>query len=85
MKHKIEVFSAGCPACTEAIELVKTIAGTSDEVHVRNMHEMRLPRVRRHMASGVFRRWSSMASSPDAALAGARMRKPSVRHFARSM
>ena len=39
MKHKIEVFSAGCPACTEAIELVKTIAGISDEVHVRNMHE----------------------------------------------
>lgn len=39
MKRKIEVFSAGCPACTDAIKLVKTISGTSDEVHVRNMHE----------------------------------------------
>lgn len=37
--HKIEIFSAGCPTCHEAIELVKNIAGITDEVHVLNMHE----------------------------------------------
>jgi glutaredoxin 3 len=36
-KRKIEVFSAGCPVCIEAIEAVKREACSSCEVIVRNM------------------------------------------------
>lgn len=36
-KRKIEVFSAGCPACEEAIELVNRIACPSCEVEVLDM------------------------------------------------
>jgi glutaredoxin len=36
-KRKIEVFSAGCATCKEAIELVKLIAGSSHEVVVHDM------------------------------------------------
>jgi glutaredoxin len=39
MKRKIEIFSAGCPACTEAIETVKRIACPSCETEVLDMHE----------------------------------------------
>jgi hypothetical protein len=35
---KIEVFSAGCHVCTEAVELVKRVAGTSHNVEVLDMH-----------------------------------------------
>jgi glutaredoxin 3 len=38
-KRKIEIFSAGCPACQEAIQIVKEIAGSSNEVEVLDMHE----------------------------------------------
>lgn len=38
-KRQIEVFSAGCPACEEAIETVKRIACSSCEVHVLDMHD----------------------------------------------
>jgi glutaredoxin len=38
-KRKIEVFSAGCPACAEAVETVNRIAGESCEVEVLDMHE----------------------------------------------
>jgi glutaredoxin 3 len=36
-KRKIEVFSAGCPACEETIALVNRIAGPSCEVGVLDM------------------------------------------------
>ncbi len=36
-KRTIEVFSAGCPACKEAIDLVNRIACPSCEVTVLNM------------------------------------------------
>jgi len=36
-KRKIEVFSAGCSACQETIELVKRIACPSCEVSVLDM------------------------------------------------
>jgi glutaredoxin len=35
--RKIEIFSAGCPACTSAIELVNRIACESCEVSVLDM------------------------------------------------
>ncbi len=38
MKHKIEVFSAGCPTCKEAIETVKKIAGPDASVEIHDMH-----------------------------------------------
>jgi glutaredoxin len=38
-KRRIEVFSAGCSACHEAVELVKRIAGSSHEVEVVDMHK----------------------------------------------
>ncbi len=38
-KRKIEVFSAGCPACEETIELVNRAACPSCEVSVLDMNE----------------------------------------------
>ncbi len=38
-KRKIEVFSAGCPACEETIELVNRVACPSCEVSVLDMND----------------------------------------------
>ncbi len=38
-KREIEVFSAGCPACEETIELVKSVACPSCEVTVLDMND----------------------------------------------
>ena len=38
-KRKIEIFSAGCPACDEAIKTVKRIACPSCETEVLDMNE----------------------------------------------
>jgi glutaredoxin 3 len=38
-RKKIEVFSAGCLACKETIELVKRIAGSTHEVVIHDMHQ----------------------------------------------
>jgi glutaredoxin 3 len=38
-KRQIEVFSAGCPACQETIELVQRIACPSCEIQVHDMHK----------------------------------------------
>lgn len=38
-KRKIEVFSAGCPACDEAVALVNKIACPSCEVEVLDMNQ----------------------------------------------
>jgi glutaredoxin len=38
-KRKIEVFSAGCPACEETIQLVKRVSCPSCEVSVLDMHD----------------------------------------------
>ena len=37
-KRKIEIFSAGCPACEEAVRTVNEIACPSCEVEVLDMH-----------------------------------------------
>lgn len=37
--RKIEVFSAGCPACTETVELVKRVSCPSCEVSVLDMND----------------------------------------------
>jgi glutaredoxin 3 len=38
-KRKIEIFSAGCPACDEAIQSVKQIACSSCETEVLDMNQ----------------------------------------------
>lgn len=38
-KRTIEVFSAGCPACQETIDLVNQIACPSCEISVLDMHD----------------------------------------------
>lgn len=38
-KRKIEIFSAGCPACEETVQLINRIACPSCEVTVLDMHE----------------------------------------------
>jgi hypothetical protein len=37
MTHTIEIFSAGCPACRAAGDLVRRVAGPNDQVLVREM------------------------------------------------
>ena len=38
-RRKIEVFTAGCPCCTEAVELVKFLAGTEHDIEICDMHD----------------------------------------------
>ena len=38
-KRKIEVFSAGCPACEDTVALVRDLACPSCEVSVLDMHD----------------------------------------------
>lgn len=39
-KRKVEVFSAGCPACTDVEALVKSLACPSCEVDVLDMRDI---------------------------------------------
>jgi glutaredoxin 3 len=41
-KRKVEVFSAGCALCEEAIDVVSREVGSSSEVIVRNMMDARV-------------------------------------------
>ena len=41
-RRKVEVFSAGCPACKETIELVNRVACPSCEVIVLDMQDTRI-------------------------------------------
>ena len=41
-KRKIEIFSAGCPACDEGIQTVKRIACSSCETEVLDMNQPRV-------------------------------------------
>jgi glutaredoxin len=38
-KRKVEVFTAGCPVCKDAVEMVKRIACKDCEVNVMNMKD----------------------------------------------
>ena len=38
-RRKIEVFVAGCPCCTEAVELIEFLAGTEHNIEIRDMHD----------------------------------------------
>jgi glutaredoxin len=39
VNRKVEIFSAGCPACEQTIALVKRIACPSCDVEVLDMHD----------------------------------------------
>ena len=39
MKHRIEIFSAGCATCQSTIDMVKKLAGTEHDVQVHDMHQ----------------------------------------------
>ena len=41
-KRRIEIFSAGCPACVEAIDTVKRITCSSCETEVLDMNDPRV-------------------------------------------
>jgi glutaredoxin len=38
-RRKIEVFTAGCPACDETVQMVREVACPSCEVVVLDMHD----------------------------------------------
>ena len=38
-RRKIEVFTAGCPVCTEAVELVRFLAGAAHDIEIRDTHD----------------------------------------------
>ncbi len=38
-RRKVEIFSAGCPACDETVEMVRRIACRSCEVEVLDMND----------------------------------------------
>ena len=42
MKHKIEVFSAGCKTCKDTIEAVRKLAGSEHELVVHDMHQQEI-------------------------------------------
>lgn len=44
VKRSVEVFSAGCPACADTIELVKSLACPSCEVTVLDMKDPAIAR-----------------------------------------
>ena len=38
-RRKIVVFTAGCPCCIEAMELIEFLAGNEHDVEIRDMHD----------------------------------------------
>lgn len=53
-KRQIEIFSAGCPACDEAVQTVKRIACPSCETKVLDMNEPQVAaRAKQHGISRV--------------------------------
>jgi len=51
-KRTIEIFSAGCPACQEAIELVTRIVCASCEVVVRDMTDINVVKDAKRLGIG---------------------------------
>lgn len=41
-KRKVEIFSAGCPACQETVDLVNNIACSSCKVSVLDMNDTKV-------------------------------------------
>jgi glutaredoxin 3 len=43
-RKKIEIFTAGCPACDEAATLVLRLANSAHDVAIRDMHQAAVAR-----------------------------------------
>ncbi|MDH6153675.1 MULTISPECIES: thioredoxin family protein [Paraburkholderia] len=41
-KRQVEVFSAGCTCCVEAVAVVRRLAGSACEVHVLDMNDVQV-------------------------------------------
>lgn len=39
MKRQVEIFTAGCPVCDRAVQLVKDTAGENCEITIHNLSE----------------------------------------------
>lgn len=52
-QRRIEIFSAGCPACEETINLINRIACPSCDISVLDMHEARVAERARKLGIGV--------------------------------
>lgn len=44
VKHRIEIFSAGCKTCKDTIEMIHKLAGSEHEVLVHDMHQEEVAR-----------------------------------------
>lgn len=44
VKRRVEVFTAGCPVCDEAVELIRRIACDSCEIEVLNLSDEQVAR-----------------------------------------
>ncbi len=73
-QRKIEIFSAGCPVCEEAVALVNRLACSSCEVTVLDMHQSDVAARARNLGIRPFRPWSLTGGLPIAAAWGS-MRK----------
>jgi len=51
--RKVEIFSAGCPACQDTVDLVKRISCSSCDVSVLNMNDQDV--AKRAKALGIHR------------------------------
>lgn len=59
-KRKIEIFSAGCPACDEAIQMVERIACPSCETEVLDMSQPEVAARAKQLGISAFRgSWST--------------------------
>ena len=52
-QRKVEIYSAGCPACQDAVDLVKQIACASCDVSVLDMNDADI--AKRAKAMGIHR------------------------------
>jgi glutaredoxin len=41
-RRKIEIFTAGCAACNETVDLVKRIAGSNHDIEIHDMHQAQI-------------------------------------------
>lgn len=39
MKRKVEIFTAGCPACDDAVQLVRSLACADCEITIHDMND----------------------------------------------
>lgn len=44
MGKRVEVFSAGCPMCTDAVDAVRRVAGPRDQVSVLDLNDPEVAR-----------------------------------------